>query len=334
MATWARRIYDEPLETAFRDSWIDLGYESRTFKSMRPDLPQSRLPNSNERYEWKDFFRSDHASFWFPPMTSMTVRRSSNRTHLFGHSSLNAILLTDLGPWRKSYSKCYHSVCDDEHLLTDDNLAFMQQVTDALVLTLLRVGQGECGVGGSGSTTPTQSSLISSASSLSSSSSLDLSASPSNANMFTDFKQKIDRLVAQSSAMSYVTIDSPNSEQSPSSLSSSLPTSSINTNASVASSMTPVSTTTTTTSTTTTTTTDPSNVYQMSVTAQSTTQSSSSLSSNIKPPGGGGCVSGKSCTNATSDATDQAAPKIVINEEPCQDHTAAGANCISTAHAH
>lgn len=144
LATWSRKIHDEPLEDVFRTSWIDLGFESRTFKSMRPDLPQSRLPNAEERYEWKDFFRSDHASFWFPPLTSTAVRRSPNRTSTVGHTSLNAILLTDLGPWRKSYQKCYHSACDDDHLLTDSNLAFMQQVIDSLVLTLLRIGQGQC----------------------------------------------------------------------------------------------------------------------------------------------------------------------------------------------
>lgn len=144
LATWSRKTYDESLEGAFRGAWLDLGFESRTFKAMRPELPQSRLPNSEERYEWKDFFRSDHASFWFPPLTSTAVRRSPNRTSTAGHSSLNAILLTDLGPWRKSYQKCYHSACDDEHLLTDGNLAFMQQVIDSLVLTLLRVGQGQC----------------------------------------------------------------------------------------------------------------------------------------------------------------------------------------------
>lgn len=123
---------------------MDLGYESRTFKAMRPELPQARMPNAEERYEWKDFFRSDHASFWFPPLTSTPVRRSPNRTSTSGHTSLNAILLTDLGPWRKSYQKCYHSACDDEHLLTEGNLSFMQQVIDSLVLTLLRVGQGQC----------------------------------------------------------------------------------------------------------------------------------------------------------------------------------------------
>lgn len=145
LTTWSRRHWDEPLEGVFRGAWQDLGYEARTFKSMRPELPQARMPNATERYEWKDFFRSDHASFWFPPLTSSAVRRAPNRTSAANHASLNAILLTDLGPWRRSYMKCYHSACDDSHFLTDGNLAFMQQVVDALVLTLLRTGQGECG---------------------------------------------------------------------------------------------------------------------------------------------------------------------------------------------
>jgi hypothetical protein len=146
LTTWSRRQWDEPLEGIFRSAWTDLGYEARTFKAMRPELPQERMPNAEERYEWKDFFRSDHASFWFPPLTSPTVRRAPNRTSAANHASLNAILLTDLGPWRRSYSKCYHSPCDDQHLLTDGNLSFMQQVVDALVLTLMRTGLGECGL--------------------------------------------------------------------------------------------------------------------------------------------------------------------------------------------
>ena len=144
LVTWSRKHWDEPLENAFRDAWTDLGYEARTFKAMRPHLPQQRIPNAEERFEWKDFFRSDHASFWFPQLTSGAVRNSRDKVSTIGHSSLNAILLTDLGPWRRSYSKCYHSACDDSHLMTDGNLSFMQQVVDALVLTLLRVGQGEC----------------------------------------------------------------------------------------------------------------------------------------------------------------------------------------------
>uniref|UniRef100_A0A6G1SKL5 Leupeptin-inactivating enzyme 2 n=1 Tax=Aceria tosichella TaxID=561515 RepID=A0A6G1SKL5_9ACAR len=145
LATWSRKHWDEPLENTFRSAWQDLGYEARTFKAMRPELPQLRMPNDLERYEWKDFFRSDHASFWFPPLTSPPVRRAPNRTSAANHSSLNAILLTDLGPWRHSYLKCYHAPCDDEHLLTDGNLSFMQQVVDTLVLTLMRTGHGECG---------------------------------------------------------------------------------------------------------------------------------------------------------------------------------------------
>lgn len=149
LATWSRRKHDEPLENAFKESWQSLGNEARTFKAMRPDLPQDRIPNAEERYHWKDFFRSDHASFWYPTLKSNAVSRAPvEQLRPAIRPSLNAILLTDLGPWRKSYARCYHSACDDKHLLTDGNLAFMQQVTDSLVLTLLRVGHGQCSIKG------------------------------------------------------------------------------------------------------------------------------------------------------------------------------------------
>ena len=146
LASWVRnKTLDENLESSFRGAWTDLGYESRTFKAMRPDLPQS-VPNADQRYEWKDFFRSDHASFWYPTIISPAVRRTNHSRPAApgARPSLTAILLTDLGPWRKSYSRCYHSACDDQNLLTDDNLAFMQQVVDSLMLTLMRVGGGRC----------------------------------------------------------------------------------------------------------------------------------------------------------------------------------------------
>lgn len=147
LATWSRRTHDEPLENAFKASWQTLGNEARTFKAMRPELPQERVPNSEERYQWKDFFRSDHASFWYPTLKSNAVSRAPvEQVRPLTRPSLNAILLTDLGPWRKSYSKCYHSPCDDKHLLTDGNVAFMQQVIDSLVLTLLRVAHGQCSI--------------------------------------------------------------------------------------------------------------------------------------------------------------------------------------------
>jgi len=144
LAAWARKTHDDYLERTFRSAWVDLGFESRTFKAMRPELPQARKPNRDERHVWKDFFRSDHASFWFPELISQAVNKSVNLRPDMNHPSLNAILLTDLGPWRRSYMRCYHLACDDEHLLTEDNLSFMQQVTDTLVLTLMRVGQAEC----------------------------------------------------------------------------------------------------------------------------------------------------------------------------------------------
>lgn len=144
LATWARQSHDQLLESNFRSAWTDLGFENRSFKAMRPKLPKTKLPTSTDKVQWSDFFRSDHASFWYPALTTKTVARAPNRTSTIGHTSLSAILLTDLGPWRKSYTLCYHSPCDDSHFLTDNNLAFMQQVVDTLVLTLIRSAEGTC----------------------------------------------------------------------------------------------------------------------------------------------------------------------------------------------
>lgn len=158
LAAWARKTWDEPLEEAFRASWAQLGNEGRTFKAMRPNLPQWRVTSSQERDDWQVFYRSDHASFWFPANSTTTTTTTTTkiagqrtmpsalrrRSSVNLRPSLNAILLTDLGPWRNSYRHCYHSACDDKRFLTDSNLAFMQQVVDSLLLTLVRLGQGQC----------------------------------------------------------------------------------------------------------------------------------------------------------------------------------------------
>lgn len=41
------------------------------------------------------------------------------------HQNLNAILMTDLSTWRRIDLECRHLDWDDEHLLTDGDLAFM-----------------------------------------------------------------------------------------------------------------------------------------------------------------------------------------------------------------
>lgn len=164
LAVLARATWDEPLANALKRAWTDLGYEQRTLKPIYAPLPFHRLPTPSESYDFPVFKRSDHDSFWYPDrpdanfkrLATKSSRRRNNKkkkipAHRQGRTtrSLNAVLLTDLAPWKTSYSQCYHAQCDDSHFLTPDNLAFMQQVLDSLMLTLMRLGRGRCNLAAS-----------------------------------------------------------------------------------------------------------------------------------------------------------------------------------------
>ena len=70
------------------------------------------------------FFRSDHASFWFPRVPEYT-------------KPLRATVLIDMGMWRGEMIKCYHSPCDDKRHLTNDNLNFLKTTIDAITGVIL-----------------------------------------------------------------------------------------------------------------------------------------------------------------------------------------------------
>lgn len=73
----------------------------------------------------ENFYRSDHASFWFP------------KNHDY-KKPLRAMLLTDMGPWRGEMTNCYHSPCDDKRWLTEDNLNFVKTSIDAIAGVILK----------------------------------------------------------------------------------------------------------------------------------------------------------------------------------------------------
>lgn len=50
--------------------------------------------------------------------------------------TLNAVLLTDLGPWRSETKACYHRSCDDEKQLTKTNLEFFLHTNKMLYKVL------------------------------------------------------------------------------------------------------------------------------------------------------------------------------------------------------
>lgn len=79
---------------------------------------------------YKTFLRSDHSSFWYP--------------HALKDHSIPAILLTDLGPWRRRVSGRYHSSADNTKLLTKQNVLFLKNSIDSLMKTMLELGEGTC----------------------------------------------------------------------------------------------------------------------------------------------------------------------------------------------
>lgn len=79
---------------------------------------------------YKTFLRSDHSSFWYP--------------HALKDQSIAAILLTDLGPWRRRVATRYHSSADNTKLLTKQNLLFLKNSIDSLMKTMLDLGEGTC----------------------------------------------------------------------------------------------------------------------------------------------------------------------------------------------
>lgn len=136
------RTSDQHLVTAFQESWNKLGLEKRRLKSWQSKLPADRWPTEVELATWNLFTKSDQYSFWFP--VNETTAVTSKKRSYADRNSLNAVLLNDLSLWRSSYQRCYHQRCDDLHLLTDENVTFMQMVIDTLVDLVLRIGDGCC----------------------------------------------------------------------------------------------------------------------------------------------------------------------------------------------
>lgn len=62
------------------------------------------LPDVESLADHLNFLRSDHSRFWYMNDTAIT-------------SSLNAILMTDTGPYRGKMRDCYHTVCDGPEVL-------------------------------------------------------------------------------------------------------------------------------------------------------------------------------------------------------------------------
>lgn len=117
IAVWNRKGIDRELWTKLSEVW-STSPEKERFKlfNMDPRLPYKV---TGKYSDLGTFIRSDHANFWFP--------RNKNFD-----KSLNAVLLTDLGPWRSESKVCYHRSCDDAKQLTVTNLEFFRHTNRML----------------------------------------------------------------------------------------------------------------------------------------------------------------------------------------------------------
>lgn len=115
IAVWNRKGIDKELWTKLSEVWNESPDKER-FKlfNMDPRLPYKVTGKYNDL---GTFIRSDHANFWFPKNYD---------------KSLNAVLLTDLGPWRSESKVCYHRSCDDAKQLTASNLEFFRHTNRVL----------------------------------------------------------------------------------------------------------------------------------------------------------------------------------------------------------
>ncbi|KAI2806162.1 hypothetical protein BLOT_005173 [Blomia tropicalis] len=130
MTAWSRRNIDHDLFYFLEKNWKNKYLFP--IKLMDPPLPtysHDVARNWSKYSKYGTFARSDHASFWYPIEKDTTFR---------------AILLSDLGPWRRDMSFHYHRVGDDLRWLRRENLEFMKNTVDSLIATILDIGEGRC----------------------------------------------------------------------------------------------------------------------------------------------------------------------------------------------
>jgi Zn-dependent M28 family amino/carboxypeptidase len=117
LCIWSRKNVDTFLFDQIKTNWNNSG--PYKLLNLDPALPKDH-PSPVDNVRYGTFMRSDHAAFWYPKKEDYP-------------ETLNAILLTDLGPWRSYQRKCYHSECDDSSQLNAENRGFMKAAVDAMV---------------------------------------------------------------------------------------------------------------------------------------------------------------------------------------------------------
>jgi hypothetical protein len=129
-AVWARKGVDNHLYQTLKRNWISKSkYKLSLMDPLLPRLGSQMDVKYGKYSKYNTFVRSDHASFWYPTERDITF---------------NAILITDLGPWRKNMKFNYHKSSDDTRIINQNNLLFLKNTVDSITSTILELANGKC----------------------------------------------------------------------------------------------------------------------------------------------------------------------------------------------
>ncbi|XP_070563446.1 uncharacterized protein YfbL-like isoform X2 [Ptychodera flava] len=112
---------DATLMSGFTNQWKTLGH-GEYFNESVP-LPFTGVPTEQDRLLYRDFFRSDHTSFW-----------------RYEPDSFKAIFLTDTANFRGNMMECYHQECDDVDSISDEKMLFLAKTTRSVANMIKELG--------------------------------------------------------------------------------------------------------------------------------------------------------------------------------------------------
>lgn len=126
LAMISRNNVDSHLTKQLMDAWESLGDHQFKLYNLAVNMGD-HIPPAPVIKNHLNFLNSDHATFWY-----------HNSSKSFPET-LNAVLLTDTGPFRGQMKKCYHSKCDDLTVMSPEKLHFAKKTADALTATLVEL---------------------------------------------------------------------------------------------------------------------------------------------------------------------------------------------------
>ncbi|XP_035214836.1 uncharacterized protein LOC118188511 [Stegodyphus dumicola] len=126
LAMISRNEMDNHLSQKLMNAWQDLGDHQYKLFNLAVDMGNN-IPDPSTIQRHLNFLRSDHATFWY----------HNSSSHF--PESLNAVLLTDTGPFRGQMKECYHNKCDDLTVISPEKLQFAKKTADALTATLVEL---------------------------------------------------------------------------------------------------------------------------------------------------------------------------------------------------